>query len=306
MFVIAVALTALALYATTAISTSPAESDSAVGNMGKALLRVDGMTCGGCIATIKNSLAGFEGIEDVQVDIASGTTEIAYDISRSEDVDDMAAAISAGGYPATVLRVLSPEQIREQSLEIETKSKLAIAAVGGVDIPRSDFETEMAHARSRYQMAYGADIFGSDQGKRLLDNLKIQITRRLIDESIQKQEVKRSGFTVDPSIVAAQYKAFWTKRGFADQTAFENELMQNGYSPDYFLNRFENRVLINTYLEKKIITANLNDIEKQQRYSEWFANARLLAAVTYYDKDLERLLQQRSSGGGCGNSCSKQ
>ena len=36
------------------------------------------------------------------------------------------------------------------------------------------------------------------------------------------------------------------------------------------------------------------------------ANAQLLAAVTYYDKDLERLVQQRSSGGGCGNSCSSK
>ena len=106
--------------------------------------------------------------------------------------------------------------------------------------------------------------------------------------------------------MATQYEAFWKARGFADQAAFEEALQKNGYPPDYFASRFENRVLINAYLDQQILTANLNDIEKQRRYAEWFANAQLLAAVTYYDKDLERLVQQRSSGGGCGNSCSSK
>ena len=303
--IIAVVLMGSALFATAALSTKTSAGDK-VRERAKAVLRVDGMTCGGCIATIEKSLAGFEGIEDVQVDIVSGTTEILYDSALDLDGERMAAAITANGYPATVMRTLSPDQIREQDRANTARSEKAIASVGGVEIPRSDFEIEMAHVHSRYQMAYGENAMASDQGQRLLNNLKVQIARRLVDESIQLQEVRSAGFTVDPSMVAQQYEVFWKERGFADQTTFEGELEENGYSPDYFLSRFKNRVLINAYIDQRVINANLNDIEKQRRYTEWFANARLLTTVTFYDKDLERLIQQNSTAGSCGNACSSK
>lgn len=299
-----VALVAIAFFANSALSTSPTDDNPLAKGNYKAILSVEGMSCSGCIYTIKNSLAGLEGIDDVQVDVAAGTAVIVYDRAQQPETDKMAAAITASGYPAKVQRILSPDQIRKQALDNQVKSGSAIAAVGGVDIPRADFEAEMAHAKSRYLMAYGSDAFENAQGQRLLDNLKSQIARRLIDETIQLQEVRRTGFAVDQSIVAQQYKAFWQERGFADSASFESALEKNGYSPAYFTKRFGDRVLINTYIDTSVITTKLNEIEKQQRYADWFANARLLAEVTYYDKDLERLVQQQSSAGGCGNSCS--
>lgn len=301
-----IACLAVAFIATGALTTSPVVGSPAFTGQSKAVLRVEGMTCGGCISTIKNSLAEFEGIDDVQVDLATGTTEILYDSTKHQGAEKMAAAVTASGYTATVLRILSPEQLQKQAQANQAKSKIVIASVGSIDIPRADFATELAHVEGRYQMAYGADALKSAQGRQLLDNLKRQIAQRLIDEAIQLQEVRRTGFTVDPSTVARQYEAYWQERGFADGTAFENELRQNGYPPEYFLVRFENRVLINTYVDNKVITANLNDIEKKQRYADWLANARLLAAVTYHDKDLERLVRQQASAGGCGQSCSTQ
>ena len=301
-----IACLAVAFFATSALTTDPEAGSPAVTGQSKAVLRVEGMTCAGCISTIKNSLTGFEGIDDVQVDLAARTAEILYDSTKHQGAEKMAAAVTASGYTATVMRVLSSKELQEQEQANRTKSMTAIASVGSIDIPRADFATELAHVESRYQKAYGADALKSDQGRQLLDNLKRQITQRLIDEAIQLQEVHRTGFTIDSSTVARQYEAYWQERGFADGTAFENELRQNGYPPAYFFLRFENRVLINTYVDKKVITANLNDIEKQQRYADWLTNARLLAAVTYHDKDLERLARQQASAGGCGQSCSTQ
>ena len=299
-----VALVAIAFFANSALSTSPTDDNPLAKGNYKAILSVEGMSCSGCIYTIKNSLAGLEGIDDVQVDVAAGTAVIVYDRAQQPEADKMATAITASGYPAKVQRIYSPDQIRKLALDNQAKSGAAIAAVGGVDIPRSAFEAEMAHAKSRYLMAYGSDAFENAQGQKLLDNLKSQIAQRLIDETIQLQEVRRAGFTVDHSIVTQQYKTFWQERGFADEASFESELEKNGYSPAYFIKRFENRVLISTYMETTVMTTNLNEAQKQQRYADWFANARLLANVTYYDKDLERLVQQKSSAGGCGNSCS--
>ena len=86
---------------------------------------------------------------------------------------------------------------------------------------------------------------------------------------------------------------------------FSSELKENGYEMDYFRKKFETRVLINKYLEEKILPGVTNEYEKQRRYSFWFNNARLLAKVVYYDKDLERLVRKSSSGGGCsGGTCS--
>jgi copper chaperone CopZ len=47
----------------------------------KVVFQVDGMSCSGCIATIKSSLAGYEGIRDVIVNISGGTAEV-YKVSR--------------------------------------------------------------------------------------------------------------------------------------------------------------------------------------------------------------------------------
>ena len=85
------------------------------------------------------------------------------------------------------MRTLSLDQIREQDCANTALSEKVIASVGGVEIPRSDFEIELAHVRSRYQMAYGENAMASDQGQRLLNNLKVQIAHRLVDERIQLQ-----------------------------------------------------------------------------------------------------------------------
>jgi len=302
--VVGIVILGVAFFAGNALSTSPDDASPGADGLFKAVLRVDGMSCSGCIETITKSLAGFDGINDIRVDVAGGSTEILYDGEKQSDPQKMAAAITASGYPAKILRILSPEQLRQQAIENQAKSTEAIAAVGGLDVPRADYETELAHARSRYQMAYGDEALQSEQGQRLMDNLKTQIAQRLIDESIQLQEIRRTGFRVPPSLVAQQYDAFWKERGFADGAAFEKELQANGYSAPYFKKRFENRVLINTYLDQMVMTANLNAVEKQRRYTDWFANARLLAGVTYYDKELERLIQQQTAASGCGQSCS--
>jgi copper chaperone CopZ len=48
-------------------------------NISKAILRVDGMSCSGCIYTIKSSLAGIKGVRDILVNVADGQAEVYYD-----------------------------------------------------------------------------------------------------------------------------------------------------------------------------------------------------------------------------------
>ena len=232
-----------------------------------------------------------------------GKTEVVYQTAKLTDVDKLAGAITASGYPAKTLRIVTAEEMEKQRLYAEAKAAKTIATVGTVDVLRADFDAEMAHARSRYASLYGDAVFADQKGQRLLDNIKVQITQRLIVEAIQLNEIKQANFKIDDTIVERRYQAYLDKQGLTGES-FAAALEKNGYSADYFMKKFSDRVLIESYVEQKVFGGLTNDTEKQKRYTEWYANARLLAQVDYYDKDLERQVAQRAGSGGCGNSCS--
>lgn len=282
---------------------TPPEKLEITDNISKAVLRVDGMSCSGCIYTIKSSLSDFTGVQYVLVNLSNRQVEVYYQSTQLKDVKRIADAITASGYPAKVTEVLSAGQIRKERDLAAVRSLNYIASVGEWDISRNDFNTEQEHAKNRYVLVYGDDILTSSQGKTLLDNLKSQIASRLIDEGIQMQEIKKAGYTVGKASVDAAFQNY-LKQKAVDVEKFKTDLENAGYSFDYFMKKFENRVLINRYLEDNIFENATNSFEKQRRYASWFNNAKLLSKVVYYDKEIERLVQA-SSAGGCsgGSSC---
>lgn len=300
---VAIGLIVLASLATIAYSTDQTTGNVSMDGLSKVILGVDGMSCSGCVSTIKSSLAGFEGIDSVQVDVAAGKVEIVYDSRKQENVENFAKAITDSGYSAKVIRMVSSKELEKDRRDAEIKSRLAIASVGDIDISRADFEIELTHAMNRYHSAYGKEVFTDERGKQLLKNLKGQIAQRLINEGIQLQEIRRVGFDVDLSTVDAHYNKFLSKRGLTRKD-FESELKKNDYSPEYFMKKFRNRTLIETYIDEKVIVGTLVDAEKQRRYADWFTNASLLAEVIYFDEEIGRLSRERSTGSGCGSSCS--
>jgi len=286
--------------------TMPAGRLEITDNISKAVLKIDNMSCSGCIYTIKSSIAGITGIQDILVNLSSGQAEIYYDNTQVKDVNTIADAITAGGYPAKVTEVLSAGQIRKERDIAAARALNYIASVNQLDISRQDFNTELEHAKSRYALTYGDAVFTDDQGKALMDNLKVQIVSRLINEGIQMQEIQKAGFTVDSDTVDVEFRKFLNQKGI-DLEEFKTHLKENGYSFDYFMKKFETRVLINKYLDDEILDGATDNFEKQRRYASWFNNARLLSKVSYYDKELERLIQTRAAGSGCsagGNRCS--
>ena len=285
-------------------ASATAASNESSQNLAKAVITVEGMSCGGCVDTINAALSKFEGVADIKVDIANGKTEVIYQVDKITDVGEMADAITASGYSAKVVRIVTAEELRNEQLQAQAKSAKAIASVGNMEISRTDYEAELAHARGRYEMLYGNSVFSDQRGTQLLANLKVQITRRLITEAIQLHEINRASFDIGSAAFDHRYQEYLDKRGLTPE-AFGAELEKNGYSTDYFMRKFRDRVLIESYVNERVFDGITNETEKQKRYTDWFNNARLLAEVTYYDKDLERQIQPSNSGaGGCGNSCS--
>ncbi len=276
------------------------------GNVAKAVLKVDGMSCSGCIYTIKSALSGMAGIKDILVNVGNGEAEIYYDKTELKDINSIPKSITNSGYPAKVMRIVTADEIHKQREVAAAKVRNYIASVGGFDISREDFNIELNFAQNRYFQIYGKEISNTDQGRALLQSLKAQVVSRLINEGIQMQEIQRSGFAVDSNTVDEEFKSFLETMN-TDLTRFNSEINKRGYSPQYFRKKFEMQVLINRFLDTKVFIGLTNDVEKQQLYSTWFNNARLLANVVYYDRELERLLQAQSAGGGCSggsSSCS--
>jgi parvulin-like peptidyl-prolyl isomerase len=125
-----------------------------------------------------------------------------------------------------------------------------------------------------------------------------KVVSRLINEGIQMQEVQRNGYRVDSKVVDQELAEFMTQKEL-DLAGLKASPEKNGYAFDYFMKRFENRVLLSQYLEEKVFNDTATDYDKQSQYQAWFNNARVLSKVTIYDKELNRLSQSASSGGGC-------
>jgi len=47
--------------------------------MEKITLKVEGMTCGGCVKSIANALATYDGIGDTDADLDAGTLSVEFD-----------------------------------------------------------------------------------------------------------------------------------------------------------------------------------------------------------------------------------
>ena len=286
---------------------SGATDDSAVpfevtANTAKVVLNVEGMSCSGCISTIKSSLAEYDGIQDVIVNISGGITEVYYDSQKIKDVDRFASSITASGYPAKVNRLVPADQLRKEAALASQRAKFYVASVGGWDISRADFDTEVAYAKTRYKKAYGQNVFSDESGKKVLDSIRAQVVSRLINEGIQMQEVQRVGYRVDQKTLDQEFDNFIMQKNI-DLDRFKAALAESGYDFEYFLKKFENRVLLRHYLEEEVLNGVTSDLDKQQQYQAWFSNARGLSKVTIYDKQLERLTQNQSSGSGCGSTC---
>jgi copper chaperone len=274
-------------------------------NSTKAVLDVQGMSCSGCVNEIKSSLAGVEGIAEVLVDINGGRVEVYYDAKKLKNVGKIASAITGVGYPAALKRTLTRDEIEKQNGFFASRSKLYIAAVGDWEISRNDYDTELAHARNRYEKIYGKDVLTGDQGNALIQRLKSQVVSSLINEGIQMQEIRKSGFKLSPKTVEFEFNVFLSQKGIASQN-FRVMVEDTGYDYNYFLKKFENRLTINRYVEENVLSAVSNDLEKQQQYSDWYNNARLLAKVVYYDRQLETIVKNSSNTSGCGSTCTRK
>ena len=267
-------------------------------NLSKVVLNMSDMSCSGCISTIKGALAGYPGIKDILVDISSGKAEIYFNPDELKDVNAIEKAITDSGYPAKIIKTLSPSDLRKERDLAASKAEYYSASVSGYDIARADFTKELNAARQRVREAYGDDILKTAQGQELDNRLKAQVASRLIDEGILLQEINKSGYALNENKLNSELKKY-IKHSGKNENEFQQSIKDDGYDYEYFKKRFETRLLINRYLDEKVLAGASNQYEKQRMFASWFQNSKLLAEVVYYDKDFENAARNSSASASC-------
>ena len=65
------------------------------------LMKVTGMTCGGCINNVTHALQAIDGVDDVKVSLSAGEATVQYDERRTSP-DQLNAAVKGAGYGVDV------------------------------------------------------------------------------------------------------------------------------------------------------------------------------------------------------------
>ncbi len=61
------------------------------------VLKVNGMTCGGCVRSVKNVLESIQGVNSAEVSLEKAQVTVTYDPAKA-DVNRMREAVTDAGY----------------------------------------------------------------------------------------------------------------------------------------------------------------------------------------------------------------
>lgn len=65
------------------------------------IINIDGMTCGGCVASVHTATGNIDGLDTMTVDLADKLATVTFDDSKTS-AEAIAAAIEEAGFDATV------------------------------------------------------------------------------------------------------------------------------------------------------------------------------------------------------------
>ena len=65
------------------------------------IIKIDGMTCGGCVASVYNATADIDGLDDISIELADNQATVTFDDSKTS-AEAIATAIDDAGFDATV------------------------------------------------------------------------------------------------------------------------------------------------------------------------------------------------------------
>ena len=66
------------------------------------IISIEGMTCGGCVASVHTATADIDGLENISIELADNQATVTFDDSKTS-AEKIAAAIDDAGFDAAVI-----------------------------------------------------------------------------------------------------------------------------------------------------------------------------------------------------------
>lgn len=65
------------------------------------IINIEGMTCGGCVASVHTATADIDGLDNISIELADNLATVTFDDSKTS-AEKIAAAIDDAGFDATI------------------------------------------------------------------------------------------------------------------------------------------------------------------------------------------------------------
>ncbi|MDT8420699.1 MAG: cation transporter [Desulfuromonadales bacterium] len=249
---------------------------------------VQGMTCGSCVGTIKDALGQLDGIENVDIVVTTGRSQVLFDPARVA-AEKIAATISASGFPATLTLTLSGDEYRQLQNEESRLAEQYLARIGTRMIPREEFEQRLARSLGTLQFTGGDEAAARQQARSILWQEVRQ--RQILLAAAESNQVVVSPAEVELRLAELQQST-------PDFTAAV-EAQHGGL--DAFTKRLREDLIINRNIEEHVLAGIANPLEQRRKVNQWYQELSRQTPVILYDRQLKQAAA--SSGSSCGGGC---
>lgn len=247
-------------------------------------LRVANLTCGSCVANVSNALTGVAGVAEVTVNVTSGRARVAFDPNKVADAD-IAARITAAGYPAEPVYTLDSEAYRALRTDEAALADSFVGRIGERLIPRTDFEEDLRRRR----ISLGGKPVG--EGALSLEVWDATLQRALLLGAAEQNKV-----VVQDAEVEREFELMGSK-----SESFAALVTSRFGGAEAFKRTLKEDLVIRRNLDEHVIAGIADPALRQARLNDWYGKLLEKTMVVIFDPTLKAAVE--GGGKGCGGSC---
>jgi len=269
-----------------------------ISGQNKAILKIEGMSCGSCVDKITKALTFPGKISKVSVSLARASAAVMFDPSKITPQEIATAASVKGEYKTTLLRVSNEKDLKEEEKRREILSADYSFAVDSEKIKNADFEKRVDEAMKPVAERYGIKQFGKTERMQIISQVADEmILEILIDREIAKKEISTSDKEIENEIkrIAERYKL--------TPKELESSITSQGESPSSFREKVVRSVKLNKYLDMEVFPKGVPEKKKGFLFNNWIGELKDKAQIEIYNEELIEAENYLETSGGCGGSC---
>lgn len=248
-------------------------------------LSVEKMTCGSCVATIRSALEDLGGVEQVDIFVTTGRSQVLYNPDKL-DAKTIAETITASGYPAVVKLELDHDEYSALQSEQSRLAERYLAKIGTRLVPRSLLDDRLQQA------------LASMPGSRT--DQEIQQLRTSLWQELQQRQLLLNAAEQNQVVVPEAEVELRIDQLRRATPNFEAALAGYG-GEEPFVRQLQEEMIINRMIELHVVDGIDNTQDRRSAINSWYRTLVEETPVTIYDPQLQQTAAASTSscGGGC-------